>query len=388
MMASWKMVHEELSRLARSKGAYDAEEARWLLEGRRLRVHERLGYGTFLSYLEQLFGYGPRLARERLRVAEALAELPALAEQLARGAIAWSSVRELSRVAVASTEAEWIAAAHGKSVREIEEMVSGRRAGDRPGDPPDDRARRHVLRLEISADSLAAFRDARRQLELEVGHSLDDDEAVRMLAHHALGGPGDPGRAAYQVAVTVCSECGRGTRDGAGRVLAVEPHQVEAALCDAQEIDLATHVGDGGGAAAQSIPPRIRRLVWRRDHGRCQVPGCRSSKYLELHHVTPRGQGGGHDPSNLLLTCSAHHGQAHRGALHIEGEAPDQLLFRRRGEASLESDAVDVHGLQQVRLRTRSCAGGLATPKPCHGGGLALWRACSRASRLRRSEIG
>ena len=28
-------VHAELTRLARSKGAYDAEEARWLLEGKR-----------------------------------------------------------------------------------------------------------------------------------------------------------------------------------------------------------------------------------------------------------------------------------------------------------------------------------------------------------------
>ena len=55
---TWKRVHAELTRLARSKGAYDAEEARWLLEGKRVRVHEPLGYGTFLSYLEHVFGYG------------------------------------------------------------------------------------------------------------------------------------------------------------------------------------------------------------------------------------------------------------------------------------------------------------------------------------------
>jgi 5-methylcytosine-specific restriction endonuclease McrA len=323
--AVWKEVHRELSRLARSKGAYDAEEARWLLEGKRVRVHEPLGFGSFLEYLERLFGYAPRLAQERLRVAEAMESLTGLRDELASGALSWSAVRELSRVAVPATEAEWIAAARGKTVRQVEEMVSGRRAGDRPSDPADPDARRHILRLEISADAMAAFREARRRIELDVGHALDDDEAVRMLAHYALGGPDEPGRAAYQVAMTVCERCGAGSRDGAGQVFAVDPPQVEAALCDAQTF--CAHVG-ADKPATQEIPPRIRRLVWRRDHGRCRVPGCRASKYLEIHHVVPRSEGGTHDPSLLCLLCSAHHNQVHRDHLRLTGTAPDRLEFR------------------------------------------------------------
>jgi hypothetical protein len=218
-------------------------------------------------------------------------------------------------------------------MREVEDMVSGRRAGDRPGDPADPATKREVLRLELTGDGLAAFRDARRRLEIDVGHSLDDDAFVRMLAHHALGGPADPGRAAYQVAMTVCPQCRHGTRDGAGRELAVEPHVVEAALCDAQHIGDA-HVGgvpDGVPVkASQTIPPRIRRLVHRRAHGLCEVTGCRSAKYLEIHHIIHRADGGTHDPSLLLLTCSAHHAALHRGALHVSGTAPDRLEFGRR----------------------------------------------------------
>jgi 5-methylcytosine-specific restriction endonuclease McrA len=306
------------------KGEYDADEARWLLEAQRLRVHEQVGYGTLLEYLERLFGYGPRMAKERLRVAEALAKLPAIREALASGALAWSAVREISRVAAPTTEDEWLAAARGKTVREVEEMVSGRKPGDRPSDPAEP-VTRHVLRLEISSDALAAFREARRRIELDVGHSLDDDAAVRMLAHYALGGPDEPGRAPYQIAMTVCKECGRGTRDGSGQVLEVEPHRIEAARCDGQEIDL-THVGSHA-AAAQNIPPRVRRLVWRRDHGRCQVPGCRAAKHLEVHHLRWRSDGGGHDPSNLTAMCDAHHDLVHRGLLVVEGSAPD-LVFR------------------------------------------------------------
>jgi 5-methylcytosine-specific restriction endonuclease McrA len=328
--ASWKEVHGELTRLASVKGAYDADEARWLVEGKRVRVHEPLGYGSYLHYLEQVFGYGPRQAGERLRVAEALVRLPALMHALADSSLPWSSVRELVRVVAPATEAEWLAAARGKTVREIEDMVSGRKPGDRPADPADPGAIRHVLRLELSADSMAAFRDARRRIELEAGQTLDDDAAVRMLAHYALGGPGDPGRAAYQVAMTVCERCGRGSRDGAGRVFAVEPHQIDAACCDAQHIG-PTHVGHDSAPASQSIPPRIRRLVWRRDHGRCQAPGCRASRYLEVHHIVARSDGGTHDPSNLVLMCSAHHTRIHEGSLHLGGSAPDRLEFRPVG---------------------------------------------------------
>ncbi len=317
---TWKRVHGELVRLARSKGAYDAEEARWLLEGRRVRVHEPLGYATFLSYLEHVFGYGPRLASERVRVAEAIAALPAMNDALAGGDLCWSAVRELTRVAEPATEAQWIAAARGKSMRDVEDMVSGRKPGDRPGDPADPTLKLHVLRLEISGDALAAFREARKRIELEVGHSLDDDEAVRLLAHHALGGPGDPGRAAYQVAVTICEQCGRGTRDGAGRELALEPHEIKAALCDGQHIGH-THVDGELATATQTLPPRIRRLVHRRAHGRCEVIGCRSAKFLEIHHIIHRADGGTHDPSQIMLACSAHHRAIHRGALQVSGTA-------------------------------------------------------------------
>ncbi|HTE55019.1 MAG TPA: DUF222 domain-containing protein, partial [Kofleriaceae bacterium] len=169
---SWRRVHGELTRLAAAQGQHDVEEARWLIAGKRVRVHEPLGFGSLLEYLERLFGYGPRLAREKLRVAEAMAALPALGQALAAGVLSWSAVREISRVAAPDTCNEWIAAARGRSVREVEEMVSGRRPGSRPTNPADPAARRHVLRLEVSGDALAAFRDARQRIELDVGHTL------------------------------------------------------------------------------------------------------------------------------------------------------------------------------------------------------------------------
>jgi hypothetical protein len=47
-----------------SRAGLDFEEGRWLLAAQRARVHERLGYGSFLEYVERLFGYAPRLTQD------------------------------------------------------------------------------------------------------------------------------------------------------------------------------------------------------------------------------------------------------------------------------------------------------------------------------------
>src|SRR5688572_22516213 len=98
---SWQTAHERLVTLAARRAGLDAEEGAALLLALRSEVHLKLGFGSFQEYVERLFGYGPRFVAERLRVAQALEGLPALAEALRSGAVSWSAVRELSRVATA-----------------------------------------------------------------------------------------------------------------------------------------------------------------------------------------------------------------------------------------------------------------------------------------------
>ena len=105
---SWRSAHAALSRLARQRCAADAEEGRWLLRAHRAAAHVYLGFGSFSEYVERLFGYQPRSTREKLRVAEALEQLPVLRQALEHGEITWSAVRELTRVAVGENEKQWM----------------------------------------------------------------------------------------------------------------------------------------------------------------------------------------------------------------------------------------------------------------------------------------
>jgi hypothetical protein len=255
--------------------------------------------------------------------------------------VSWSAVRELARVATAETELEWLAAARGRSVHEVERLVSGRRRGARPGDEPDSGQERYTLRFDVSAETFATIREAMRVLRQRSNGSLDDDSALLLMARVVLGGPADEGKHSYQIAVNLCERCGRGGQDAAGEVIPVDASIVDMARCDAQHIGRvaiqSTHVGENGAngehatakRATQTIPPALRRKVLRRDHGRCVVPGCRHATFVDVHHLEVRADGGTHDEENLVVLCSAHHRAVHRGQLEVAGSVSRGLVFLR-----------------------------------------------------------
>ncbi len=64
---------------------------------------------------------------------------------------------------------------------------------------------------------------------------------------------------------------------------------------------------------SRHIPAAVRRVVEKRDGGRCAFRDprgrrCSRRHDLEFHHRTPFGKGGHHTPENLALMCRAHNG--------------------------------------------------------------------------------
>jgi len=327
--SGWREAHNRLLGIAKRRAGLDAEEAKWLLIARREQVHIPLGFGSFLEYLERTLGYRPRTAIERLRVAEELEKLPATRELLASGGMSYSAVREISRLAEPHTERAWIDAVAGKTMREIEAMTAGRKRGDRPDDPTDPDLRPRRVCLELDGEAYALFLQVRRAIEEDTGSALDDSALMAAMCTRVLrdGGDGDAAvdRAPYQIALTTCTQCQRTTQDAAGQVIDVAPAVLEQARCDAEHVG---HVDATTPARLTSdIPPAIRRLVLRRDHHRCSVPGCRNTRSLQIHHIKAREEGGDHVPANLTLLCEPHHRAHHAGRLTITGTAPHQLRF-------------------------------------------------------------
>jgi hypothetical protein len=321
---AWRDLDRQLCSVAERRGALDHEELTLIREAGAVQLWRPLGMTSMREYLERRMGYGPQVAAERLRIAEALEALPAIEGALASGELSYSAVRELTRIATRKTDAAWVKACRGKVVCEIQEMVAERE----PGDPPDGKPKPQVRRRRFCADLLpgvdSLVRQARQVLEAEHGEKLDNDELMRALAARVLEPAASSGKAQrprHQIAVTVCKACKQGWQTGAGREVPISVVDVEVALCDGQHVD--EH-----GKLSQAVPAATRRAVWRRDHGRCRIPGCRASCFIDVHHLVPRAHGGTHEMSNLALLCAGHHRALHAGLIVIEGSAPDFKVIR------------------------------------------------------------
>lgn len=379
--APWVTAHETLSRLARQRAAADAEEGQWLLRAVRAATHLHLGFATFAEYVERLFGYQPRSTQEKLRVAEALESLPRLRAALQEGQLSWSALRELTRVAVPETEADWLKLARNKSVRQLEELTAGRRLGDSPSTPPDSSARHHILRFEVTAETFALFREALAELRRRSDVAHEDDAALLEMARLVLGGPDDTGTSSYQVGLSVCPSCCSAMQAANGQIVAVEKEILEMAHCDAQILPAQpaepardeptnAHVG---ARASQTVPPALRRSVLQRDHQRCRIPGCRNAIYLDVHHIRLRSEGGPNHADNLITVCSAHHRALHRGQIRIEGDNARLRVVHADGRAYGEpvtAGAVDLQtkvfsGLRGLGFREGEVRAVMAELKRC-----------------------
>jgi Holliday junction resolvase RuvA-like protein/HNH endonuclease len=339
----WVDLDRQLRAVARRRAALDHEELTLIREAIRVQLWRPLGMTSMREYMEQVMGYSPHVASERLRVADALDALTAFDEALATGELSYSAVRELTRIATRKTEDAWLEAAHGKNLRQIEELVAEREPGDAPDDAPkpDIRPRRRSMLLRPAADAILLT--ARKMIEDARGERIDESDLIEemgRLAIAALSGATATSTAprAQIARITRCDACGQAHHHAAGRKIAITQAEYETAACDALMIGSLDAAPE---RASSTIPPATRRFVLHRDGDRCTVPGCRASRNLDCHHIKPREQGGGHEPENLTTLCAGHHAALHRGELVIEGKAPAIKVTRRWqshvGRARLES---------------------------------------------------
>ena len=315
--SEWQLIDRRLRGYAGKRAALDAAESFDLARAAAMRLHCSFGFSTFLEYMERRLGYVPHTARERLRVARAVAAMPLIANELSRGAITYSHVRELSRVATPETEDAWLAAIEDKTSGEVQELVAGHAYGDLPTDPLRADLRPRFVRLELRPEAYASWREVRKAVAEERGGEVSDADVIETLARAYLVPGNGAQRPAYQFAYKQCADCKRATMNGAGRAVDVEPAVIERVACDARII------GDLDAAhpqrATSSVTPRMREQVFARDNHRCCAPGCRSSRNLDVHHIIPQEEGGPHELWNLMLLCSGHHVAHHAGILAITG---------------------------------------------------------------------
>jgi hypothetical protein len=356
----WRAIDRRMRQLAARRAALDVEEARMLLLAKRLEIHRYLGYGSFAEYIERVLGYAPNTGRDRVRVAEELEELPAIATAWEEGRLTYSAVREMTRVATPETEDVVVAYCDGLTVREVVDAMRGLEKGDDP------RRQRHPeleprrLRMELPPETYALFLEARRWLEREVGHAMDDAQFMAVACRAVLDGGArgadhpdsqresaehgaltdevpstarakPPAGPRHQIAIIVCEQCRRGWHDVPGQSVEITAAALERARCDAIELGRVDVGAAAPAPARRSIAANTRRAVLARDHHRCRVPGCRMSRFVDVHHIVHVENGGGPEMWNLVTLCELHHSMHHDGRIVIAGTADALVVAHADG---------------------------------------------------------
>jgi len=129
------------------------------------------GFRSCAAWLSWRVGLDLGAARERVRVARALATLPGLAQALARGELSYAKVRALTRVATPETEERLLAVGRAGTAAHVERIVRGWRRVDRQAEARET-ARQHAgraLHVHQDEDGMVVLRG---RLTPEVGALL------------------------------------------------------------------------------------------------------------------------------------------------------------------------------------------------------------------------
>ena len=328
------------------------------------------GYCSCAAWLSHRVGLNPGAARERVRVARALGELPRIAAALGRGQLSYAKVRGLTRIATAETEAQLLATAQAATASQVERIVRAWRRVDRQAEA-EEAARRHrsrALTVYHDDDGMVVIRGRLepeagalllRALEAarEVGYQKAQDAATSSTAEPAWEGPtpaqrqvdalvllaetalkhgidpGPPGER-YQVVVHVDAPV-LADPEAPGQSVLEDGDHVSAETsrrlaCDASRVVM-RHDADGHvldvGRRTRTISPALRRALLHRDQG-CRFPGC-GLRFVQGHHLRHWAHGGVTTLENLALLCRSHHRAVHEEGFRVERAPDGALLFRR-----------------------------------------------------------
>ena len=277
---------------------------------------ERNGWESCTScahWLSWRTGLAPGAAREHVRVARALGNLPRLSDAMRRGVVSYSKVRAVTRVATAETEQALLDVALCGTAAHVEQIVRGWRRVDRIAEQAGDRRRHDArsLRTWVDDDGMVVVRG---RLTPEVGAVLRRVlEAACDQARGQASGGSDPGagtaadEAAGQLApsfaqrqadamgvVAECALAGGLDRGTAGDRYQVVVHVDADALADEPDVPAGMCQGDASDrvrvAAGGNCRSAAGQSVRRRGGCSSYTTGAHNQTVLEEAggiHVSP-----------------------------------------------------------------------------------------------------
>jgi hypothetical protein len=330
------------------------------------------GLCSCAHWLNLKCGIGMNAAREKVRVAHALAKLPKIDKEFAGGALSYSKVRAITRIADESNEDYLLMIAKHGTAHHVEKLVSKYRVAKRLQDAefaneqynnrevthyydhdgclvikarlPAEQGALIVKAIEMAMDAEFAERSSDVSEDVTAVTPEDNDEPVPIAARRAdalaqvaetyLNNSESSGSTAdrYQVVVHVTAETSN-LEDGP-HVTAETSRRI---ACDCAVVGIKEDKNGEPlsiGRRSRTIPPPMRRALRARDKG-CRFPGCTNTRFVDGHHIKHWADGGETKLDNLVLLCRHHHHLVHEGGFACERSPDGELKFKDQRDETL-----------------------------------------------------
>jgi len=316
-------------------------------------------------------GIGMNAAREKIRVAHALAELPKISAAFEKGELSYSKARAMTRIAHKDNEDYLLMIARHGTAFHVEKLVAKYSRAKRLQETEaanDADNERHASRelnyfydddgalvinarlpaeqgalivkaLEMAMDKQFHKGDVSAETSTHESLPARRADAIAEVAETYLNS--EPSQAStadrYQVVVHVSAAISH-IEDGP-HVSAETSRRIG---CDASIVKL-TEDQEGNplsiGRRSRSIPPAIRRALRFRDVG-CRFPGCTNTQFVDGHHIKHWADGGETSLDNLVQLCRHHHRLVHEGGFSCERTKSGNIEFQGPTGRELQQGSV------------------------------------------------
>jgi hypothetical protein len=321
-------------------------------------------------------------AREKVRTARALENLPQIAAAMKRGEISYSKVREITRVACPATEGYFLTIATHGTAQHVERLVRYYRNAKESEELSREKRQQQGRELrcwfdhdgslvikgrlpaQVGALLIKALEMAAEDLKQTEPETVESDppaglpnvkfppaptrraDALELLAESFLANgaatmsSGDK----YQIVVHVDAETlqtGCAGRCEIEHGTHIATGTARRLACDASVIGIVEDEnGDplNVGRKTRSIPPALQRALRSRDKG-CRFPGCCNTRYTGAHHIHHWAHGGETRLSNLVTLCRFHHRAVHEGKVRVHVLDDGAVRFLQPNGESFDSIA-------------------------------------------------
>jgi hypothetical protein len=347
----------EVKRLAGCEREMTAALISHLAEFDARRLYLGAGFSSLFTYCTDVLRLSEHEAYNRIVAARVGRRFPIVRAMLGEGSLNLTSVRLLGPHLTGDNHRALLAAASGKSKREVEELIA--RHFPQPDVPCSVRKLPAAKPIEMPPCALASggaatvssgtANEANGIQAVPSSSVAVAPEAVRAVqaptARFPLVRPLAPNR--YEIKFTAsaatCEKLRRAQdqlrhRIPNGDVAEIVDRALTALLEDLARKKFAATDRPRASRARSGhwryVPAAVKRPVWLRDGGRCAFVGqngrrCAERGFLEFHHVNPHGE-----PmvDNIQVRCRAHN--AHEADLYYGQRDPAGDSFRNESPAT------------------------------------------------------